>query len=75
MRAKIGDAEFDAEGDADAVSESFRNWLSMVRRMARLPVLKRIAELEAELNAQRELLKRMDEELTPKGQADERRSD
>lgn len=61
MRAIIGDCQFDADGDEKAVSEAFQTWLALVKKRARWPILKRIAELESELNAQRNLLKQMDE--------------
>ena len=62
MKAKIGNNEFNMEGSSDAeISAAFARWLDMVRQHARLPVIQRIAELEGELSAQRELLRRMDD--------------
>lgn len=62
MKARIGDAEFDYEGDEHSVTEAFQTWLAMIKKRARWPILQRIAELDGELSAQRDLLKRMDEE-------------
>jgi flagellar biosynthesis chaperone FliJ len=61
MHASLGDCEFNMEGEDSAVSEAFQKWIAMVKQRARWPILKRIAELEAELDAQRRLLKHMDE--------------
>ena len=62
MKAKMGDAEFEAEGDDATISDAFKKWLTMVKDQTRWPLMKKIAELKAQLAVHEELLRQIDEE-------------
>jgi hypothetical protein len=62
VKAKIGDAEFEATGDETFVTEAFAKWIDTLRRIKRVPIEERLFGLQAQLTEQKRLLKNFDKE-------------